>query len=84
MNPETKNKWMADILTQILIALASSKSLKDVLVYKGALILNRRLESDRMSLDIDSNLVQNFVLAVPEKEQQEKNLKRSQSGKTAF
>lgn len=74
MNPETKNKWMADVLTQILFALASSKALKGVLVYKGALILNKRLEKDRMSLDIDSNFIQNFVLKIPERSKQEEFL----------
>lgn len=76
MNTEDTNKWKADILGHILLALASSSELKDVLVYKGALILNRRLGTERMSLDIDSNLLQSFVLALPEKKQQEDFLEK--------
>lgn len=76
MNTEDTNKWKADILAHILLALASSSELKDVLVYKGALILNRRLGTERMSLDIDSNLLQSFVLALPEKKQQEDFLEK--------
>ena len=71
MNIAESNKWKAEVLFQILFALASSKELKDVLVYKGALILNKRLGTERMSLDIDSNLLQAFVLAYPEKKEQE-------------
>ena len=76
MNPGDANKWKADVLEHILLALASSKELKNVLVYKGALILNKRLGTERMSLDIDSNLVQDFVLAFPEKKQQENFLEK--------
>lgn len=74
MNLDDSNKWQADVLGHILLALASSKELRDVLIYKGALILNRRLGTDRMSLDIDSNLAQKFVLDFPEKKQQEEFL----------
>jgi len=76
MNPGDANKWKADVLEHILLALASSKELKNVLVYKGALILNRRLGTERMSLDIDSNLAQDFILAFPEKKQQEDFLEK--------
>jgi hypothetical protein len=71
MNSDDAKKWQADVLMHILWALASSKELKNVLVYKGALILNKRLGTERMSLDIDSNLLQAFVLAFPEKKEQE-------------
>lgn len=79
MNSEDSNKWKSDVLGQILIALASSSELKDVLVYKGALILNIRLGTTRMSLDIDSNLIQDFVVAFPIKEDQEKYLSKALS-----
>jgi hypothetical protein len=70
MNLDDSNKWKVSVLVHILLALASSKELREALVYKGALILNRRLGTDRMSLDIDSNLAQNFALAFPQKGQQ--------------
>jgi hypothetical protein len=74
MNIDDSNKWQADVLGHILLALASSPELRDALVYKGALILNKRLGTDRMSLDIDSNLTQKFTLDIPQKKQQEEFL----------
>jgi len=71
MNLDDSKKWQADVLGHILLALASSEELRDALVYKGALILNKHLGNDRMSLDIDSNLAQKFALACPDKKQQE-------------
>jgi hypothetical protein len=65
MNQNDADKWKADVLSHILFALAASSELKAVLVYKGALILNKRLATERMSLDIDSNLLQAFVSACP-------------------
>lgn len=77
MNPSDANKWKSDVLSHILLALAASHELKQVLVYKGALILNKRLSTDRMSLDIDSNLLQAFVSACPEKKEQEAFLEKA-------
>lgn len=76
MNPDDTKKWQSDVLGHILLALAASKELRDVLVFKGALILNIRLGTTRMSLDIDSNLIQDFVMKFPEKEDQEGYLKK--------
>lgn len=70
MNPNESNIWKADVLAHILVALAASTELKEVLVYKGALILNKHLATERMSLDIDSNLLQAFVSTCPEMEGQ--------------
>jgi hypothetical protein len=79
MNSEDFNKWKSDILGEILTALAASEKLNDVLVYKGARILNILLETKRMSLDIDSNLIQDFVIKFPEKEAQKKYLEKALS-----
>jgi len=79
MNSEDFNKWKSDILGEILTALAASEKLKDVLVYKGARILNILLETKRMSLDIDSNLIQDFVIKFSEKEAQKKYLEKALS-----
>lgn len=74
MNPEDAQKWQYRVLEQILHALAESNELKDVLIFKGALILNARLGAKRMSLDIDSNMNQEFVIQCPDKDDQEEYL----------
>jgi hypothetical protein len=79
MNPEDANRWKADVLMHILKSLASSNELKDVLIYKGALILNHRLGTSRMSLDIDTNLNQDFIVAGPHKEDRKEYLKKTLS-----
>jgi len=57
MNPEEQNRWKSGVLDTIFEAMASSEALTDLLVYKGARVLNRRLKHlGRQSLDIDSNL----------------------------
>jgi len=71
MNLEKSNKWRAAVLTNVLLALATSEDLRAALVFKGALILNIHLGTERMSLDIDSNLLQDFVLAYPDREKQQ-------------
>ena len=76
MNSEDFNKWKSDILGDILTALAASEKLKEILVYKGARILNILLDTKRMSLDIDSNLIQDFVIKFPEKEAQKEYLEK--------
>lgn len=44
--------------------------MRDNLVFKGALVLNRRLGMPRMSLDIDANLDVNYARLHPDREEQ--------------
>jgi hypothetical protein len=74
MNSNDSERWQSEVLHEILKALAASEALKGVLIYKGALILQRRLNSRRISLDIDSNLSEHFIVNFPNKEDEEKQL----------
>lgn len=60
------------MLDVVFEAMAASRRLTNLLVYKGARILNRRLEtSDRQSLDIDSNLFAHAAESMDRAEQME-------------
>ena len=62
MNTNQIDNWKKNALLHILSALAKSEEIRKVLIFKGALILNHRLGTERMSLDIDSNLDLDFIL----------------------
>ncbi|MBL8869229.1 MAG: nucleotidyl transferase AbiEii/AbiGii toxin family protein [Planctomycetaceae bacterium] len=76
MNPNDSNRWKSQVLDEIFIALAASKQLNGVLVFKGARVLNMRLAGGRQSLDLDSNLATQFVQQYPDREEQRDFLKR--------
>jgi len=76
MNQSQQENWQFEAISQILIAMAENKSIQNILVFKGALILYKRLQSPRKSLDIDSNMVTNFIKKYPYKEQQISILKK--------
>jgi hypothetical protein len=62
MDEKTRNSWKNDLLDIIFDALAESEVLIDCIVFKGARILNKRLDSySRQSLDIDANMLAEFV-----------------------
>lgn len=68
MNPREAEDWKEEVLGEILQSLAGHAPLRSMLVFKGARVLNERLqELGRRSLDIDSNLLQSFVDANPER-----------------
>ncbi len=77
MNEGQINAWKKGALAHLLMALAQNKNIRDVLIFKGALILNMRLGSERMSLDIDSNLDQAFTLQVPDRADQQRFLEEN-------
>ena len=57
MNKNDAEQWKSQNLTWVLRAFAEHPALRSILVFKGARILNLRLNSeDRQSLDIDSSL----------------------------
>lgn len=66
MNQDLANQWKKEVLEHIFLALAATPEINDFLIFKGALILNRHLGNERMSLDIDSNLSQDFLSSFPE------------------
>ena len=62
MDIKTSNDWKNQLLDVVFEALAESDVLMDCIVFKGARILNKRLDSySRQSLDIDSNMFAEFV-----------------------
>ena len=63
MNKENQNRWKNEVLEHILTALAAHTSLNQNIIFKGARILNLRLDNtSRQSLDIDSSLDINCAL----------------------
>ena len=76
MNLTQINQWKYSALSQVLSALSENIEIKNALIFKGALILNRRLGTDRMSLDIDSNLDFDFSLQLPERGDQKNFLEK--------
>jgi len=66
--------WKSYVLDEIFEALAQSKKVEEALVFKGARVLNLRLEGGRQSLDIDSNLRDSFVKLFPSRNQQKEFL----------
>lgn len=77
MHPQEAEDWKEEVLGEIFRSLAGHPPLRSMLVFKGARVLNERLhELGRRSLDIDSNLVQSFVDAVPEPALRQERLER--------
>jgi len=76
VNQNDREHWKSQVLDEIFAALAASKSLDDVLVFKGARVLNVRLGNGRQSLDLDSNLAVAFAQKYPGREAQRDFLER--------
>jgi len=70
MNSTQQESWQFNAIKQVLVALAENEYLRKCLVFKGALILNQRISTLRKSLDIDSNLIEEFIEEHPRQEQQ--------------
>jgi hypothetical protein len=70
MNSNQRDNWKFTVLSEVLIALAKNDQIRANLIFKGAFILNRHLNTQRKSLDIDSNLDFDFALQHPEREAQ--------------
>lgn len=69
--------WLNDALTEVFLGLAESSTLAGRLIYKGARILDRRLNrTERASLDIDANLTAEFVAQFPSRDVQRAELER--------
>lgn len=64
MNPKQHEEWNNAALREVFIAIASSDRLREVLIFKGARVLNQLLGIERVSLDLDSNMTADFALEV--------------------
>lgn len=77
MDPNARAQWQSEVLDAILESFAASKPLASCLIFKGARVLSRRLEtSRRKSLDIDTNLDRRFADAHPDRSAQQDFLLR--------
>jgi hypothetical protein len=76
MNPQDSDRWKSEVLDEIFAALAGNEELVKCLVFKGARVLNARLHGGRQSLDLDSNLMQEFVERLPDRDAQKSYLER--------
>ena len=77
MNTADADDWKEEVLIEIFKALLDHKSLHSILVFKGARVLNERLQQiGRRSLDIDSNLLQSFVESTPSRVSQQDQIER--------
>ncbi|QVL31107.1 nucleotidyl transferase AbiEii/AbiGii toxin family protein [Telmatocola sphagniphila] len=74
MNRKDSAHWKSQVLDEIFVALAASKQLDEVLVFKGARVLNVRLGFGRQSLDLDTNLTASFVQNYPCRDAQQRFL----------
>ena len=64
MRPDQFERWKSDALGEIFAAIAASESLRAALIFKGARVLNLRLDLERQSLDLDSSLTTEFALEI--------------------
>jgi hypothetical protein len=62
VKPADQEHWKFEVLNELLHALGKSPQIRESLIFKGAMILNRHLETHRKSVDIDSNLDGTFAL----------------------
>jgi Nucleotidyl transferase AbiEii toxin, Type IV TA system len=76
MNQNDADRWKSDVLDQVFAALAADTAIEECLVFKGARVLNARLRGGRQSLDLDTNLTQEFVDRHPDREEQKSYLER--------
>ncbi len=80
MRPEESVAWKVQLLDEIFRALAAHPPLKRVLVFKGARVLDALLHGTRrLSLDLDSNLLNDFVESTPDRDAQLRLLERDVS-----
>jgi len=76
VNQHDADRWKSKALDEIFTALAADNEIETCLVFKGARVLNARLGGGRQSLDLDSNLMQDFVDRHPDREEQKSYLER--------
>jgi hypothetical protein len=76
MNQSDSDRWKSDVLDEVFAALAAASETEECLVFKGARVLNARLSGGRQSLDLDTNLMRDFVDRHPDREGQRVYLER--------
>lgn len=77
MNRDEQQAWVNETLDLIFEALAQRESVREILIFKGARVLHRRLGAAvRQSYDIDANLTRAFVEDCPQREDQRKRIEQ--------
>ena len=76
MNQADADRWKSDVLDEVFVALAADTAIERCLIFKGARVLNARLQGGRQSLDLDTNLTKEFVDTHPDREEQQSYLER--------
>jgi hypothetical protein len=77
MDESGRAAWLDEAITEVFLALAASPALSGALVYKGARILDLRLQRRaRASVDIDANLSAAFAQQVPSRDERRRRLER--------
>ena len=61
MNPIQRERWVNEVLREVMTALMHDEALRDALVFKGAWILNFHLGESRHSMDIDATAEPGWV-----------------------
>jgi hypothetical protein len=61
MNPLQRERWVSEVLREVMTALMHDESLRQALVFKGAWILNLHLGESRHSMDIDASAEPGWV-----------------------
>jgi len=54
MNPQQQDRWVAEVLREVMTAMMHDEALSAALVFKGAWVLNLHLGEFRHSMDIDA------------------------------
>lgn len=54
MNPLQRERWVTEVLREVMTAMMHDEALREALVFKGAWILNLHLGESRHSIDIDA------------------------------
>ena len=62
MNPDQFENWKSEALVEVFAAIAAYDALRSSLIFKGARVLNLRLDLQRQSFDLDSSLTTAFAL----------------------
>ena len=75
MNEAQRTAWIDEVLGEVLDAVMHADDLRQVLILKGAWILNLHLLDKRRSLDIDAASTYEFVSTMPDLADQGKFLK---------
>ena len=75
MNPIQRERWVNEVLREVMAALMHDESLRQALVFKGAWILNLHLGESRHSMDIDATAEPGWVEEMGSLDKQEEFLR---------